>query len=303
MVILITGARGQLGQALRSVSVRYPKFTFIYTDSGELDITNRQIILDFFTQHKPDFCINTAAYTAVDKAESEQEVAELINVDGARNLAEVCAEFNTTLIHISTDFVFDGESAIPYSEDDVPNPKSIYGLTKLDGELAIAEVWHKHFIIRTSWVYSEFGNNFMKTMLKLATTRTSLSVVSDQVGTPTYAVDLAGVILDIISKQSSVQQQTTHKNPQSGSRYPYGIYNYSNGGQCSWYDFAEKIFEVNKIEIDLHAIPTTEFPTAATRPKYSVLDKQKLIAVFGIKIRPWQDALISASLANLTNNN
>ncbi len=285
MVVLVTGASGQLGQALQSIVNEYAAITFKFCNSSELNITDLEQCKTVFKKVKPNFCINTAAYTAVDKAESEPEKAHLINATGAENLAKVCKEFETVLLHISTDFVFDGKSSKPYSENDIPNPTGVYGQTKLDGEKAIQEIWKKHFIIRTSWVYSQFGNNFMKTMLRLASERDSLSVVNDQIGTPTNAVDLAKCLLTIVKTYDA---KTNNQNL-------YGIYNFSNEGQCSWYDFAKKIFEINKITIDLQPIPTTSFPTPAKRPAFSVLDKSKIKKVFGsdisLEIKSWEESL------------
>ena len=279
MVVLVTGANGQLGQSLQFIAPNYPDIHFVFCDSKVLDITNLNNIHQVFEQYKPDYCINTAAYTAVDKAETEAEVAHLINVIGPKNLAEVCKEFDTILLHISTDFVFDGTKNTPYTEIDIPNPTGVYGQTKLDGEQAIQEIWHKHFIIRTSWVYSQFGNNFMKTMLRLASERDKLSVVNDQIGTPTNAVDLAEVLVKIITEHSKLN--TEH----------FGIYNFSNEGQCSWYFFAKKIFEFNNIKINLEPIPTTSFPTPAKRPGYSVLDKSKIKNTFGVEVNYWETSL------------
>lgn len=273
MVVLVTGANGQLGQAIQFIAGDYPNIHFVFCSSSDLDITNKQNCDAIFNKEKPDFCINAAAYTAVDKAESEPKKAHLINCIGAKNLAEACKNFNTKLIHISTDFVFDGSKNEPYNETDLPNPKGVYGQTKLEGEIAIQEVFDAYFIIRTSWVYSQFGNNFMKTMLRLASERTSLSIVNDQIGTPTNAVDLANALLKIIESKTNDQ---------------YGIYNFSNEGQCSWFDFAKKIFEINDVKIDLKPIPTTQFPTPAERPKYSVLDKTKIKNAFGISIKSWE---------------
>ncbi|GGD22631.1 dTDP-4-dehydrorhamnose reductase [Flavobacterium orientale] len=280
MVVLVTGAKGQLGQVLQFIAPKYPDVQFVFCDSSQLDITDLNNINPHFEQYKPNFCINAAAYTTVDKAESEPEKAHLINVIGAQNLAEVCKYFDTILLHISTDFVFDGTKDSPYTEEDTPNPTGVYGQTKLDGEKAIQEIWDKHFIIRTSWVYSQFGNNFMKTMLRLANERDKLSVVNDQIGTPTNAVDLAEVLLKII--QTNNQQPTTDK---------YGIYNFSNEGQCSWYNFAQKIFEYNNVKIDLEPIPTTSFPTPAKRPAFSVLDKRKIKDTFGVEVKNWETSL------------
>lgn len=279
MVVLVTGANGQLGQSIQFIANQYPNIQFIYTDYQELDITNFESCLTVFAKHQPHFCINTAAYTAVDKAESESDKAHLINAVGPENLAKVCKEFDTILVHISTDFIFDGTSKVPYLETDVPNPKSIYGQTKLDGELAIKRNWDKHFIVRTSWVYSQFANNFMKTMLRLASERDNLSVVNDQIGTPTNAVDLAEVLLKIITSC------------QTESHEVFGIYNFSNEGVCSWYDFAATIFHQKGIEIDLKPIPTDSYPTPAKRPAYSVLDKTKIKKVFGVEIKNWKESL------------
>ena len=280
MVVLVTGANGQLGQSLQFIEEKYPEIEFVFCDSKKLDITNYDNVNAVFEEFIPDFCINTAAYTAVDKAESDPENAYLINVLGPQNLAKVCKINNTILVHISTDFVFDGTNKAPYTESDSPNPTGVYGQTKLDGEEAIRELWEKHYIVRTSWVYSQFGNNFMKTMLRLASERDSLSVVNDQIGTPTNAVDLAEALLKICV---SNKQQTTTNN--------FGIYNFSNEGQCSWYDFAKKIFEVNNISINLQPIQTTSFPTPAKRPAYSVLDKSKIKNTFKVEVLSWEESL------------
>lgn len=275
MVVLVTGANGQLGQALQSISGNYPEIDFVFCSSSDLDITKKESCQAVFSKYKPTFCINAAAYTAVDKAESEPEKAHSINVIGAQNLAEVCKENETVLIHVSTDFVFDGEKTTPYNEDDSPNPTGVYGQTKLDGEKVIQKTFKNYFIVRTSWVYSQFGNNFMKTMLRLASERDSLSVVNDQTGTPTNAVDLAETLIKIIRSNSKA----------------FGVYNFSNDGQCSWYDFAQKIFEINKIKIDLQPIPTSSYPTPAKRPSYSVLDKSKIKEVFGVEVLDWKKSL------------
>ena len=295
MVVLVTGSSGQLGQSLQFIAPNYSdpsqkseqtkQIDFVFCSSQELDITNLVNCEQIFSKHKPQYCINTAAYTAVDNAESETEKAYLINVVGAKNLTAVCKKHDTILLHISTDFVYDGDSAKPYTENDIPNPKGVYGQTKLNGEKAIQNMWRKHYIIRTSWVYSQFGNNFMKTMLRLASERDTISVVNDQIGTPTNAVDLADVLVQIILTNN---RQPTIDN--------YGIYNFSNEGQCSWYDFAQKIFEVNNITLNLQPIPTSSFPTAAMRPKFSVLDKSKIIAKFGIHIQKWEESLVKINM-------
>lgn len=295
MVVLVTGSNGQLGQALQSVAGNYPSIDFVFCSSSELDITNLEQCKAVFNQYKPNFCINAAAYTAVDKAESEPDKAFAINTNGAENLAVVCKEFDTILLHISTDFVFDAyfsngkafydrelrlplKSELGLQETDVPFPAGVYGLTKLQGEQAIQNIWEKHFIIRTSWVYSEFANNFLKTMLRLASERDTLSVVNDQIGTPTYAVDLANALVAIILSPFT-------QNPN------FGIYNFSNEGQCSWYEFAAAIFDQKGINIDLKPIPTSAYPTPAKRPAYSVLDKTKIKSVFSISIEDWKTSL------------
>lgn len=275
MVILVTGASGQLGQAIQHIAFDYAECQFIFASSQDLDITNQEKVNHFFDHNKIDFCINAAAYTAVDKAESEVEKAEIINVLGPKNLAIACKKHQAKLIHISTDFVFDGTSNKPYLETDATSPINVYGKTKRDGENAIIENLSAYFIVRTSWVYSQFGNNFMKTMLRLASERDSLNIVSDQIGSPTNAVDLAKATLSIVKSNSDA----------------FGIYNFSNEGIASWYDFAKEIFKVNDVCIEVNPIPSTAFPTPAERPKYSVLDKSKIKSVFGIEIKTWQEAL------------
>lgn len=296
MVILVTGANGQLGQAIQSISKNYSEIDFVFCSSSELDITNFENCQLVFDKYKPNFCINTAAYTAVDKAESEPAKAFDINANGPENLATICKKYNTTLLHISTDFVFDAyfsdgiayydrelrlplKSNLGLQETDVPFPSGVYGLTKLQGEQAIQAIWSKHFIIRTSWVYSQFGNNFMKTMLRLASERDCLNVVNDQIGTPTNAVDLAEVLIKII--QSRI---TNHASP-------FGIYNFSNEGKCSWYEFAMEIFKQKGVNINLQPIPSSAYPTPAKRPAYSVLDKTKIKNTFNLEIKNWQMSL------------
>lgn len=271
MVVTVTGSSGQLGQALQHIAVNYPDVEFHFVSSSELDITDKENVDAYFSEHRPYACINAAAYTAVDKAESEPEKAFAVNATGAGNVAEACKQNDVLLLHISTDFVFDGKKREPYTEDDIPNPQSVYGSSKLQGEKEIQAILNKYYIIRTSWVYSQFGHNFMKTMLRLGKERSSLSVVNDQTGTPTNAVDLANAILAIIKSGKTA----------------YGIYNYSNEGKCTWYDFAKEIFGVTKINIDLQPIPTSAYPTPAKRPEYSVLDKSRIKTIFGIDINHW----------------
>lgn len=282
MVVLVTGSGGQLGQSLQFIAPNYPEIDSVFCNSTDLDITNIENVKQVFEKYKPKFCINTAAYTAVDKAESEPEKAYLINVLGVENLAKICKTFNTTLIQISTDFVFDGDSQTPYNENDTPNPTGVYGQTKLDGEKIVQAILDNHIIIRTSWVYSQFGNNFMKTMIRLGNEKHTLSVVNDQIGTPTNAVDLAEAIIKIILKLNLPIFP-------SGAM---GLFNFSNEGSCSWYEFAKRIFEINTISIDLKPIPTSSYPTPAKRPAYSVLDKSKIKKTFGIEIKNWKDSLI-----------
>jgi dTDP-4-dehydrorhamnose reductase len=276
MVILVTGALGQVGQAIKAAAALHGEIKFFFAGSAEGDVTNAEGLEALFSNVKPDVCINAAAYTAVDKAESEPERAYAINAAGAKNLAEVCKAFKTALIHISTDFVFDGTKQSPYTEEDVTNPQSMYGKTKLDGENFIREILPEHYIIRTSWVYSQYGSNFMKTMLRLASERSSLSVVSDQTGTPTNANGLAEAIISIAIFCEN-----------NAGNAKYGLYHYSDEGQCSWYDFAKKIFEVNKITIDLQPLSTAQYPTPAKRPAYSVLNKHKIKAAFNLNINLW----------------
>lgn len=272
--ILVTGANGQLGQALQKAAVNHAGLQFFFAGSAECDITNPEQLETLFAGFKPDYCINAAAYTAVDKAENEPEKSYAINVQGAANLAGVCHSHNTVLLHISTDFVFDGTKTTPYTETDATAPLGVYGETKLQGEEAVKQGTDKYFIIRTSWVYSEFGNNFMKTMLRLGAERSELKVVDDQKGTPTNANDLAEALITII-KNGSVA---------------YGIYNFSNEGETTWYGFAKKIFDLNNISINLLPIPTEAYPTPAKRPAYSVLDKSAIKGL-GIIVKPWEESL------------
>lgn len=281
MVIVVAGASGQLGQSLQYVAQKFTDIEWVFCDSATLDITDASSIQDLFLQKKPNYCINAAAYTAVDKAEAEPEKARQINALGPENLAKICTDFGTTLVHISTDFVFDGTQTSPYLETDATAPLGVYGATKLAGELAIQQHSTAYYIIRTSWVYSPFGNNFMKTMLRLASERDSLSIVNDQIGTPTNALDLAVMLVELILKDHQMQA------------HPYGIYNYSNEGQCSWYEFAKAIFEKNSITIPVLPITTEQFPTPAKRPAFSVMDKTKIKKQFDIAILDWKESLLT----------
>lgn len=273
--VLVTGGNGQLARCINDVANSLTEYEFIFASSSDLDITNRAQINTFFDQNTFSYCINCAAYTAVDKAEEDSEVAFKVNADGALNLAKACQESGTTLIHISTDFVFDGEKSCSYEESDPTNPINIYGASKLKGEQLIQENLSQYFIIRTSWMYSEYGSNFLKTMLRLGKEKAALNVVSDQIGSPTYAKDLAKVILKIIEVDS--------KN--------YGVYHYANGGKTSWYGFAKAIFEESSIYIKLNEIKSEEYLTPAKRPYYSVLSKKKIIDKLDLDIPYWKDSL------------
>jgi len=264
--IIVFGAAGQLGQCLKKVAEEKGINNNIL-DTAAIDKT--------FSHYKPAYAINCAAYTAVDKAEDELDLARKINKTGAENLAIACKAHNAALVHISTDFVFKGNTPDPLVEEDAAEPISVYGLTKLEGEQDIVRILPEHFIIRTSWLYSEFGNNFVKTMLKLGAERDLLKIIADQVGTPTYGIDLAACVLDIISS----------------GKAEYGIYHYSNEGVTSWYDFAKGIFDLSATEVKVLPIRTSEYPTKATRPAYSVMDKTKIKHTFNIEIPYWRDSL------------
>ncbi|HLN94835.1 MAG TPA: dTDP-4-dehydrorhamnose reductase [Flavobacterium sp.] len=277
--VLITGGNGQLGQALRGISAQYPDFECFFFTSDELDITRPDAIEKTFTTVKPDFCINTAAYTAVDKAESDAARAYQVNAEGPSYLAEACKRHEIVLLHVSTDFVFDGRQRSPYTEDDSPNPKSVYGHSKWEGERRLAETWARHFIVRTSWVFSEFGHNFLKTMLRLSEDRDRVGVVNDQTGTPTYAGDLARALFIIIERTREKER-------------PYGIYHYSNEGSCTWYEFARALFEAFEKKTEVTPITTHDYPTPAMRPPYSVLSKEKFRTTFNTDIPSWQEGLM-----------
>lgn len=274
--VLVTGANGQLGQCIKSIDTA--EFNITYASSSELDITNEAEVKTFFKTNNFNWCINCAAYTAVDKAESEPESANKINYLGAKYLAETCNEHQVKLIHISTDFVFNGKHYKAYTENNPTEPIGVYGETKLKGEQAVSKVFSNYFIIRTSWLYSEFGHNFLKTMVRLSKDRKELNIVSDQIGTPTYAKDLASVILQIIKTENS----------------NYGIYHYSNEGVASWYDFASTIFDIINAEVKVFPILSKQYPTPAKRPHFSVLDKTKIKDTFNIEIPHWRESLKTA---------
>ncbi|MFT7234031.1 MAG: dTDP-4-dehydrorhamnose reductase [Cyclobacteriaceae bacterium] len=274
MKILITGSKGQLGNEFQVIA-KTSDWEFIFTDYEELDITSKTAVLAFFKAHNPDYCINCAAYTAVDKAETEKELSDKINVLGSENLALGCLEVGAQLFQISTDFVFDGTSSRPLKEDQPTAPVNYYGVSKLKGELAVSNILKEHFIIRTSWLYSSFGTNFVKSMIKLSETRNELNIIADQIGTPTFARDLALAIVHIINQKSQ----------------SYGTYHYSNEGVASWYDFTQAIFEYANISTKVNPIPTEQYPTPAARPAYSVMDKTKFRESFNISIPYWRVSL------------
>ena len=272
---IIFGASGQLGQCFKKLAADKGLDFFIFPDETEANILDMAGLGRLFAKHNPTFAVNCAAYTAVDKAEDDAELAEKINKTGVEYIAGFCAEYGTTLIQISTDFVFRGDISSPLTEEDETLPISVYGQTKLDGEKAIPGLLAKYFIVRTAWLYSEFGNNYVKTMLRLGSERPELKIIADQAGTPTYAMDLADCIITIILSDSTA----------------YGLYHYSNEGIASWYDFSKAIFDLSENDIKVIPIPTSDYPTRAIRPPYSVMDKTKIKRTFGIEIPYWRDSL------------
>ncbi len=274
--ILVLGASGQLGQCLTISAEQQQISDIAFPPEAEANILDTGALKALFEKFQPAYCINCAAYTAVDKAEDEIATARKVNNTGAANIALLCKEYKATLIHISTDFVFEGNTPYLLTETDAANPVSVYGLTKLEGEKAIAEIFDQYYILRTSWLYSEYGNNFVKTMLRLAEGRTELKIIGDQIGTPTYAIDLAKTIFTIISEDKG----------------QHGIYHYSNEGVTSWYDFAKGIFDIAGTEINVLPIHTHEYPTKALRPAFSVMDKSKIKQAFNLTIPYWRDSLI-----------
>lgn len=275
--ILITGSDGQLGNAIQIASKAFHNFNLTYTDVADFDITKSKSVDDYLSKGNFDFLVNCAAYTAVDKAEEEKDLAYLINAKGPENLAKACQKYECIFIHISTDYVFDGTSHIPYTETMETNPPSVYGQSKLAGEKAILAHSDSAIILRTSWLYSEFGNNFLKTMLKYGSKRDELSVVFDQIGTPTYAGDLAMSILKIIEANKKLSQTE--------------IFHFSNEGVISWYDFAKEIMDQTEINCRIRAIESHEYSLPAPRPHYSVLNKTKIKSAFSINIPYWKDSL------------
>jgi dTDP-4-dehydrorhamnose reductase len=279
--ILVTGSSGQLGQSIKEIVTDYPDYDFVFANRQQLDLSDETSITDFF-EHKTFYVIiNCAAHTAVDKAESEPELANQINHLAVQQLADIAKQKNTKLIHISTDYVFNGKQYRPYLETDSVEPQGVYGKTKLCGEKSIlSTLINNAIIIRTSWVFSEYGNNFVKTMLELGQERDSLNVIFDQIGTPTYAKDLAKAIMSIV--QNSAFENTV---------FTTNIVNFSSEGVCSWYDFAKSIFELANIQCHINAIETQDYPTPAKRPHYSVLNKAKIKQTYHLAIPYWKDSL------------
>lgn len=273
--ILITGSKGQLGNEMQQAAKLFPAFQYIFTDVEELDICDKNTLNEFVKANNVNFIVNCAAYTAVDKAEDDVELCFKINRDAVRNIAEVANQNHIKVVHVSTDYVFDGTNYLPYSEDMPVCPATVYGKSKLEGEQALLESCEQAVILRTAWLYSSFGNNFVKTMIKLGTERDSLNVIFDQVGTPTYAADLADSILNILSQDAFVP----------------GIFHFSDEGVCSWYDFTKTIHRIARITCDVRPIETKDYPARTPRPHYSVLNKAKIKSTYGISIPHWEESL------------
>lgn len=317
--ILITGAKGQLGKKIKELMEK--DFELVLTDSDDMDIINFEIVETVFQKEKPDFVIHGAAFTRVDDAEEKEELCRKINADGTKNIAEAAKANNTTVIYISTDYVFDGKKNTPYTEEDQTNPLSVYGRTKFEGEEFIREICERYYIIRSAWIFGELpenhpGTNFVETMLRLAKDRTELNIVDDQVGSPTYTGDLVNIIKEILIKSEARNLNLeTNQNDQkeinsnfelrpfdinSGrselvedrdSNFPFGTYHFSGEGECSWYDFAKEIFMQKKIEITLNPITSEQYPQKAKRPHYSYMSKEKIVKALGVKVRGWQEML------------
>lgn len=275
MRILVTGANGQLGNCLRKTFSNDKDLEVVYTDVQDLDITDREEVDHFIRENNFDFIVNCAAYTAVDRAETDDLKAAAINTVAVGNIAQAAAKHRVKVIHISTDYVFNGENYRPYEENDEPYPRSIYGRTKLEGEGILTSFCQDALIIRTAWLYSEFGGNFVKTMLRLASEHKSINVVADQIGSPTYAGDLADAIHHILRH----------------NKWLPGIYHFTNEGVASWFDFSKAIFELAGKNVEVNPIPTSQYPTPAKRPLYSVLSKMKIKNTYGVKIPYWRDSL------------
>ena len=282
-IVLIVGAAGQVGNEFRFLAFTNPHFQCLFVDVDLLDITKSKQVQLFFERNRPNYVVNCAAYTAVDRAETDVKLATKINVNGARNLAKACQTFGAVLIHLSTDYVYHNNQNTPFKETDRTSPKGIYAKTKLRGDLAALKFNDATLILRTSWVYGSFGHNFVKTMLRLAKERDSLSIVFDQIGTPTYARDLAKAILKIIQKI---------ENQEISREILRGVFHYSNEGVTSWYDFTKAIFDLRDIHCRVLPIESSAYPTPVERPPFSVLNKAKIKATFGIEIPHWRDSLV-----------
>lgn len=276
--ILVTGANGQLGKSIQRLATGFLQYEFLFTDVDTLDICNAQAVQTFVKENRVDYILNCAAYTAVDRAEENEALCFRINRDAVRNLGKAASAVGARVIHVSTDYVFDGTNHLPYVETDKTCPASVYGRTKLAGEQVLQEVCPDAVIIRTAWLYSEFGNNFVKTMLRLGKEREQLTVVFDQVGSPTYAGNLAAAILAVLAQA------------EEGTFAP-GIYHYSNEGVCSWYDFAVKIMELGNVPCHILPIESKDYPAKAARPHFSVLNKAKIKTVYQIQVPHWEASL------------
>ncbi|MBA5794108.1 MULTISPECIES: dTDP-4-dehydrorhamnose reductase, partial [unclassified Flavobacterium] len=275
MKILITGRYGQLGSELHDLQANYPQYQIVFVDREEMDLSNADQIIEVLDKEQPNVIVSAGAYTAVDKAESDQQLCDAINHLAVKTIGDWAAKNKVKVVHISTDYVFDGNSETPLKETDTPDPINVYGLTKLKGEEALQTSGAVYVIIRTAWVYSTYGANFVKTMMRLMNEREELGVVADQIGTPTYARDLAQAIMDVISAQNFVQ----------------GIYHYSNEGKISWYDFAVAIKEINGYTTKMNAIASDAFPTPAKRPNFSLLDKTKIKDTYSVQVPNWRTSL------------
>lgn len=273
--ILVTGANGQLGSELCALAASFSQHSFLFANRDEVDITNMEEVVKCFAEFKPGFCINCAAYTAVDKAETDQAVAFRINATAVKNLAGACTQSSAKFIHISTDYVFDGSGTEPYNEAHPTAPISVYGKTKLQGEQEALAACPDVIIIRTSWVYSQYGHNFVKTMLRLMQSKPEMGIVADQQGSPTYAADLAAAILTIVDS----------------GKWEHGFYHFSNAGVITWYDFAQAIRELSGFDCMVKPITTADYPTPAARPAYSVMNTKKIQKVYGIHLKEWKESL------------
>jgi len=273
--VLVVGSDGQLGKEIQDLEKENKNIIFSFTDATSLDITKKKLMSKFFNNNNFDYCINCAAYTDVEKAEADRVKAYQVNVEGVENLAKNCLKYEVKLIHISTDYVFDGNSTTPYKEEDIKNPINYYGKTKLLGERIIQEQLKKYFIVRSSWLYGKYGNNFVKIMIQLSKNKTTIEVVNDQIGVPTNVKDLAEFILYLIGSKNE----------------KYGIIHFSNQGQATWYDFAKEIFEILKSKVQVIPVTSKEYPTSAKRPTYSVLNNGKAIQITNFKFRNWKFAL------------